>query len=177
MPSESPSASSSTPVRPPTHRHGRVTLPGSARSPRGMCFTGKVLDDAKTVAEIDIKEKDFVVVMFAVRPFHNYLAPRSKVASLTIRQLTQGTAPCLVFVGLQKVKPAPKAAPAAAEPTPAAAAPAPPSTPAPSSAAASSTSEPAVAAAATDAAPAASSNASFSAFYFPLRSASPVVGN
>jgi hypothetical protein len=38
-----------------------------------------VLDDAQTVAEIDIKEKDFVVVMFAVRPFHEYPALRLRL--------------------------------------------------------------------------------------------------
>ncbi|CDZ98246.1 Nucleotide excision repair factor NEF2, RAD23 component [Phaffia rhodozyma] len=47
-----------------------------------LIYSGKVLDDSKTVAEIDIKEKDFVVVMFAkVKPAPKAAEPTASVAT------------------------------------------------------------------------------------------------
>lgn len=105
----------------------------SADLSHSRASAGKVLDDAKTVSEVDIKEKDFVVVMFAVSPPSLPSTPLSLLPSPFILPVT---APCSVALNLshahtlspcsvppvQKVKPAPKAPEPVVEAAPASAA-------------------------------------------------------
>ncbi|KAG9316587.1 ubiquitin-related domain-containing protein [Chiua virens] len=86
-----------------------------------LIYSGRVLLDSKTVAECDIKEKDFLVLMVA-KPKPNF-AP----------------APSVSAVPADVPPPAQSAVPAAPEVAPAPSAPNPPSAPAPAPAAASTT--------------------------------------
>ena len=79
--------------------------------------TGKVLDDEKTVSEIDIKEKDFVVVMFAVSVFPSssfpplpFLSPsfHRLVRLSTFRSCSRVSLIVLLFRSIRKSSPLPK---------------------------------------------------------------------
>lgn len=142
---------------------GPSTFPRILRLTRRCChLPGKVLDDAKTVGEVDIKEKDFVVVMFAVRPDASFHPPPLVLhlslsldfslldkASLLPLPAKSYRPPRLLH---QKAKPAPKAAePAAPAASSAAASTSTPATDAVTPAAVPATEVPAAAAASTDA--------------------------
>lgn len=141
---------------------GPSTFPRILRLTRRSChLPGKVLDDAKTVGEVDIKEKDFVVVMFAVRPDASFHPPPLVLhlsLSLDFSLLDKASLPLPAEsyrpprLLHQKAKPAPKAAePAAPAASPAAASTSTPATDAVTPAAVPATEVPAAAAASTDA--------------------------